>query len=64
MHTAGYGWPGAVREIDDDEGDRLRRIVRRSTGPVVTWRRAQMVQWSAQGMSVAQIAGLSFTRAR
>ena len=50
-----------VREIDDDEGDRLRRIVRRGSGSVVTWRRAQMVLWSAQGMSVAQIAGLAFT---
>jgi transposase len=50
-----------VREISDDEGNRLRRIVRRGTGSVVTWRRAQMVLWSAQGMSVAQIAGLAFT---
>ena len=29
-----------VREIDDDEGRRLVRIVRRGSGPVVTWRRA------------------------
>jgi transposase len=50
-----------VREIDDDEGGWLRRIVRRGTGSVVTWRRAQVVVWSAQGMSVAQIAGLAFT---
>ncbi len=50
-----------VREIDDDKGDRLRRIVRRGTGSVVTWRRAQIVLWSAQGMSVPQIAGLAFT---
>jgi len=50
-----------VREISDDEGNRLRRIVRRGTGSVVTWRRAQMVLWSAQGMSVPQIAGLAFT---
>jgi transposase len=28
---------------------------------VVTWRRAQMVLWPAQGMSVTQIAGLAFT---
>ena len=39
----------------------MKRIVRRGTGSVVTWRRAQMVLWSAQGMSVAQIAGLAFT---
>ncbi len=50
-----------VREIDDDEGNRLMRIVRRGQGSVVTWRRAQMVLWSAQGMSVPQIAGLAFT---
>ena len=37
------------------------RIVRRGSGSVVTWRRAQMVLWSAQGMSVPQIAGLAFT---
>ncbi|MGH3189169.1 MAG: helix-turn-helix domain-containing protein [Streptosporangiaceae bacterium] len=49
-----------VREIDDDEGNRLMRIVRRGSGSVVTWRRAQMVLWSAQGMSVPQIAGLAF----
>ncbi|MFF5767442.1 hypothetical protein ACFY8F_33570 [Streptomyces tanashiensis] len=30
-----------VREIDDDEGRRLLRIIRRGTGSVVTWRRAQ-----------------------
>lgn len=39
-----------VREIDDDEGKRLLRIVRRGTGSVVTWRRAQMVLLSAQNM--------------
>jgi transposase len=35
--------------------------VRRGSGSVVTWRRAQVVLWSAQGMSVAQIARLAFT---
>src|SRR5260370_1485518 len=50
-----------VREISDDEGNRLKRVVRRGSGSVVTWRRAQMVLWPAQGMSVAQIAGLAFT---
>jgi hypothetical protein len=39
-----------VREIDDDDdGRRLVRIVRRGSGSVVTWRRAQMVLPSAQG---------------
>jgi len=50
-----------VREIDDDEGQRLVRIVRRGTGSVVTWRRAQMVLLSAQGMNVAAIARVAFT---
>lgn len=50
-----------VREIDNDEGNRLLRIVRRSSGSVVTWRRAQMVLLSAQGMDVAQIAEVTFT---
>jgi transposase len=50
-----------VREIDDDEGARLVRIVRWGTGSVVTWRRAQMVLLSAQGMDVAAIARVAFT---
>jgi hypothetical protein len=39
------GWPSGsrVREISNQEGNRLLRIVRRSTGSVVTWRQAQMV---------------------
>lgn len=45
-----------VRDIDDDEGRRLLRITRTGTGSVVTWRRAQMVLLSAQGMHVAKIA--------
>jgi hypothetical protein len=45
-----------VREIDDDVGRRLVRIVRRDSGSVVTWRRAQMVLLSAQGMDAAAIA--------
>ena len=50
-----------VREIDDDEGGRLVRIVRRGSGSVVTWRRAQMVLLSAQGMDVPAIAKVAFT---
>lgn len=50
-----------VREISNEEGNRLLRIVRRSSGSVVTWRRAQMVLLSAQGMDVSQIAGVAFT---
>lgn len=50
-----------VRDIDNDEGNRLLRMVRRSSGSVVTWRRAQMVLLSAQGMDVAKIAEVTFT---
>ncbi|MGW3418262.1 IS630 family transposase [Streptomyces phaeochromogenes] len=50
-----------VREIDDDDGQRLLRIVRRGVGSVVTWRRAQMVLLSAQGMLVDNIATVTFT---
>ena len=39
----------------------MLRIVRRSSGSVVTWRRAQMVLLSAQGMDVGQIAKVAFT---
>lgn len=50
-----------VRDIDNDEGNRLLRMVRRSSGSVVTWRRAQMVLLSAQGMDAVQIAQVTFT---
>jgi transposase len=50
-----------VREIDDGEGRRLVRIIRRGSGSVVTWRRAQMVLLSAQGMDVPGIAKVAFT---
>ena len=51
-----------VREIDNDEEARLLQIVRRGgSGPVVTWRRAQMVLLSARGMDVAAIAEVAFT---
>lgn len=33
-----------VREITNEEGNRLLRIVRRNSGSVVTWRRAQMAE--------------------
>lgn len=52
-----------VRNISNDEGNKLLRIVRRSSGSVVTWRRAQMVLLSAQGMDVAGIAKVTFTSA-
>lgn len=49
-----------VRKLSNDEGQRLLRIVRRSSGSVVTWRRAQMVLLSAQGMDPAGIAKVTF----
>src|SRR5918997_3546660 len=53
--------PLQVLPINNDEGNRLLRIVRRGTGSVVTWRRAQMVLLSAQHMPVAKIAEVTFT---
>jgi transposase len=50
-----------VRQISNEEGNKLLRIVRRSSGSVVTWRRAQMVLLSAQGMDVPAIAKVTFT---
>lgn len=50
-----------VREITNEEGQRLLRTVRRSSGSVVTWRRSQMILLSAQGMDVAAIARVAFT---
>jgi transposase len=50
-----------VRELSNEEGNRLLRIVRRDSGSVVTWRRAQIVLLSAQGMPVPRIAEVTFT---
>ena len=50
-----------VRPVTNEEGNRLLRVVRRSSGSVVTWRRAQMVLLSVQGMDVAQIGRVTFT---
>jgi transposase len=52
--------PVQVRPLNNDEGNRLLRIVRRGTGSVVTWRRAQVVLLSAQRMPVAKIAEVTF----
>jgi transposase len=60
LETGGVTERLRVREIDD-EGRRLVRIVRRDSGSVVTWRRAQMVLLSAQGVKVAAIAKVAFT---
>jgi transposase len=50
-----------LREITNEEGNRLLRIVRRDSGSVVTWRRAQIVLLSAQRMSPAKISEVVFT---
>ena len=50
-----------MREISDVEGNKLLGIVRRGSGSVVRWRRAQVVLWSAQAMDVPQIAKIAFT---
>ena len=39
----------SVQEVTVEEGNKLLRIVRRSSGSVVTWRRAQMVLLSVHG---------------
>src|SRR5690348_8833313 len=61
LHTGPVSERLRVREIDDDEGRRLVGIIRRGSGSVVTWRRAQMVLLSAQGMDAAAIAKVAFT---
>jgi transposase len=50
-----------VRDLAPQEGQKLLSIIRRGSGSVVRWRRAQIVLWSAQRMSVAQIAEIAFT---
>ena len=50
-----------VRDLAPQEGQRLLSIIRRGSGSVVRWRRAQIVLWSAQRMSVQQIAEIAFT---
>jgi transposase len=50
-----------VRELTGVEGNKLLSIVRRGSGSVVRWRRAQIVLWSAQAMDVPAIAKIAFT---
>ena len=50
-----------VRELTSAEGNKLLGIVRRGSGSVVRWRRAQIVLWSAQAMDVPAIAKIAFT---
>jgi transposase len=50
-----------VRDLSNDEGRKLLSIVRRGSGSVVRWRRAQIVLWSAQRMDGPAIARIAFT---
>src|SRR2546425_541744 len=50
-----------LREISNEEGNRLLGMIRRSSGSIVTWRRAQMVLLAAQRMPPAKIAGVVFS---
>lgn len=52
-----------LRSITNEEGNRLLRIIRRGSGSVVTWRRAQIVLLAAQRMPAAKIAEVAFTDA-
>ena len=50
-----------LREISNEEGNRLLRFVRRGSGSVVTWRRAQIVLLAAQRIPAARIAEVVFS---
>ena len=50
-----------LREISNEEGNRLLGMIRRSSGSVVTWRRAQIVLLAAQGMPAPRIAEVVFS---
>jgi hypothetical protein len=45
-----------LREVSNEEVNRLLRIVPRPSGAVVTWRRAQIVPHASQGMSPARLS--------
>jgi len=59
--TSGMAERVQVRDLTNDEGRRLLAIIRRGSGSVVRWRRAQIVLWSAQRMNVPAIAKIAFT---
>src|SRR5438876_3207884 len=52
-----------LREITNEEGSRLLGMIRRSSGSVVTWRRAQIVILAAQRMPPTRIAEVVFSDA-
>jgi transposase len=59
--TRGMAERVLVRDLTNDEGRKLLSIIRRGSGSVVRWRRAQIVLWSAQRMDVPAIAKIAFT---
>jgi transposase len=59
--TRGMAERVRVRDLTNDEGRKLLSIIRRGSGSVVRWRRAQIVLWSAQHMDVPAIAQIAFT---
>jgi transposase len=59
--TLGMAERVLVRDLTNDEGRKLLSIIRRGSGSVVRWRRAQIVLWSAQRMDVPAIAKIAFT---
>lgn len=52
-----------LREISNEEGNRLLRMIRRTSGSIVTWRRAQIVLLAAQRMPPTRIAQVVFSDA-
>jgi hypothetical protein len=54
---------GTAQDLAPLEGQKLLGIVRRGSGSVVRWRRAQIVLWSAQAMDVPAIARTASTTA-
>src|SRR2546422_9812019 len=50
-----------LREISNEEGNRLLGMIRRSSGSVVTWRRAQIVLLAAQRMPAPRISEVVFS---
>jgi len=50
-----------LRAISNEEGNRLLRVIRRGSGSVVTWRRAQIVLLAAQQLPAGRIAEVVFS---
>lgn len=50
-----------LREISNEEGNRLLQMIRRTSGSIVTWRRAQIVLLAAQRMPATKIAQVVFS---